>query len=57
MLGEEVTPEEGGYDPLGLAWQEEPRPDQLPMGSSRYSIFLLYFNVYNTKSANTWANI
>ena len=43
VLGEEVTPEEGGYDPLGLAWQEEPRPDQLPMGSSRYfSILLLY---------------
>jgi len=41
VRGEEVSPDEGGYDPWGISNQGNPRPDQLPLGASR----------------NTWANI
>lgn len=41
VRGEEVSPDEGGYDPWGISNQANPRPDQLPVGASR----------------NTWANI
>ena len=39
--GEELPPDQGGYDPWGIANAVNPRPDQLPLGASR----------------NTWANI
>ena len=39
--GEELPPDEGGYDPWGISNAGDPRQDQLPVGSSR----------------NTWANI
>lgn len=41
VRGEELPPDQGGYDPWGISNQGNPRPDQLPLGASR----------------NTWANI
>ncbi len=41
VRGEELPPDQGGYDPWGISNQGNPRPDQLPIGASR----------------NTWANI
>ena len=45
VRGEELSPDEDGYDPWGISNQGKPRPDQLPIGASRK----MWSNIANHK--------
>jgi hypothetical protein len=50
VRGEELPPDEGGYDPWGISNQGDPRPDQLPIGASRNT----WANIVNNKKNTLW---